>query len=283
MQVFREIKPLQAYLEVKRAAQASVGLVPTMGALHKGHLSLVKGSVEDNDITVTTIFVNPTQFNNPADLANYPRMLGDDLAMLGDYENQVVFHPQPGEMYQCEPVMSLEFGRLGQMMEGQFRPGHFNGVGIVVAKLFNIVKPHRAYFGQKDLQQFAVIHQLVKDFSFDIELKCMPIIREPDGLALSSRNRRLNPAERRKATRLYKALEMAQSLYHQQIPPEKIKAEVEGFFSSSEVKLEYFEIVNAKSLEQVSDSSLERDVAMCIAAYVGDVRLIDNIIIGNEY
>ncbi len=283
MQVFREIKPLRAYLDAKRAEQATIGLVPTMGALHEGHLSLVKGSVDDNDITVTSIFVNPVQFNNPGDLALYPRTLDEDLAMLQRYKGQVVFHPSANEVYKQEPMITLGFGPLGKTLEGQFRPGHFHGVGMVVAKLFNIVKPHRAYFGQKDLQQFAVIRRLVEDFSFDVELKCMPIIREPDGLALSSRNKRLDPDERQKAAKLYEALGIAHDLYRRRVSPDQVKKEVEGFFSMSDVTLEYFEIVNASSLNPLQSTFANEPVALCIAAYVGEVRLIDNLIIGNEY
>ncbi len=283
MQVFREIKPLRAYLDAKRAEQATIGLVPTMGALHEGHLSLVKGSVDDNDITVTSIFVNPVQFNNPGDLAHYPRTLDEDLAMLQRYKGQVVFHPSANEVYKQEPMITLGFGPLGKTLEGQFRPGHFHGVGMVVAKLFNIVKPHRAYFGQKDLQQFAVIRRLVEDFSFDVELKCMPIIREPDGLALSSRNKRLDPDERQKAAKLYEALGIAHDLYRRRVSPDQVKKEVEGFFSMSDVTLEYFEIVNASSLNPLESTFANEPVALCIAAYVGEVRLIDNLIIGNEY
>ena len=283
MQVFREIKPLRAYLDAKRAEQATIGLVPTMGALHEGHLSLVKGSVNDNDITVTSIFVNPVQFNSPGDLAHYPRTLDEDLAMLQRYKGQVVFHPSANEVYKQEPMITLGFGPLGKTLEGQFRPGHFHGVGMVVAKLFNIVKPHRAYFGQKDLQQFAVIRRLVEDFSFDVELKCMPIIREPDGLALSSRNKRLDPDERQKAAKLYEALGIAHDLYRRRVSPDQVKKEVEGFFSMSDVTLEYFEIVNASSLNSLESTFANEPVALCIAAYVGEVRLIDNLIIGNEY
>ena len=254
-----------------------------MGALHEGHLSLVKGSVDDNDITVTSIFVNPVQFNNPGDLAHYPRTLDEDLAMLQRYKGQVVFHPSANEVYKQEPMITLGFGPLGKTLEGQFRPGHFHGVGMVVAKLFNIVKPHRAYFGQKDLQQFAVIRRLVEDFSFDVELKCMPIIREPDGLALSSRNKRLDPDERQKAAKLYEALGIAHDLYRRRVSPDQVKKEVEGFFSMSDVTLEYFEIVNASSLNPLQSTFANEPVALCIAAYVGEVRLIDNLIIGNEY
>ena len=279
MQVFREIKPLRAYLDAKRAEQATIGLVPTMGALHEGHLSLVKGSVDDNDITVTSIFVNPVQFNNPGDLAHYPRTLEEDLAMSQRYKGQVVFHPSANEVYKQEPMITLGFGPLGKILEGQFRPGHFHGVGMVVAKLFNIVKPHRAYFGQKDLQQFAVIRRLVEDFSFDVELKCMPIIREPDGLALSSRNKRLDPDERQKAAKLYEALGIAHDLYRRRVSPDQVKKEVEGFFSKSDVALEYFEIVNASSLNPLQSTFANEPVALCIAAYVGEVRLIDNLII----
>ncbi len=282
MQVFREIKALQAYLEIKKCEGATIGLVPTMGALHDGHLSLVKKSIQDNHITVTSIFVNPVQFNNPDDLIRYPGTLEEDLTLLGEVGDHVVFYPEQQEMYADKPVVSMDFGELERRMEGEFRPGHFNGVGIVVAKLLGIAKPHKAYFGQKDLQQFAVIQQLVKDLSYDVELKCMPIIREPDGLALSSRNRRLSPAERKKAPIFYEALKMAEKLYLQGNSIDFIGTEVRNLFDSGEVILEYFEIVDACSLEKIEDTT-KKNVAMCIAGYVGEIRLIDNVIIGNEY
>ncbi len=258
-------------------------MVPTMGALHRGHLSLVHASVEENDITVVTIFVNPIQFNNPEDLLNYPKTLDKDLQLLSQTDDVVAFVPSTEEIYPVKPFLKFHFGHLEYDMEGEFRSGHFNGVAMVVAKLLNIVNPDKAYFGQKDLQQFAVIRQLVDDLSFPVELKCMPIIRESDGLALSSRNRRLSPAERQVAPIFHQALKLSSVLIAEDAEIRVIDQKVQDLFESSEAQLEYFKIVDPISMEPVESISEKTKVALCIAGYVGEIRLIDNLIVENEH
>mgnify|MGYP002787668266 FL=1 len=171
MRVFKEIQPLRAYLKQIRASAKSIGFVPTMGALHSGHLSLIQASKKDNPITVSSIYVNPAQFNNPKDLAKYPRTLAEDLAMLENEGCEVVFAPSNEEMYATTPTLRFDFGGLDQILEGQYRPGHFSGVALVVAKLFNIVQPQVAYFGQKDFQQVKIIERLVEELKFDLHLR----------------------------------------------------------------------------------------------------------------
>ena len=281
MEVYTEIDPIQEYLRNQRFSGKTIGLVPTMGALHSGHLSLLRACNSENDITVCSIFVNPTQFNNPEDLKLYPRQLDEDLAELEQHGCDAVFLPDETVMYREKPVLSFNFGRLEQVMEGKFRPGHFNGVGIVVAKLFNIINPDRAYFGQKDLQQFAVIQQMVKDLSFGVELHREPIVREPDGLAMSSRNMRLNPQERRMASSLYAALRAGEEALKAGDEPERIKRKCMNWLEDQGVKPEYFEIVDAETLEPVMNDFGKKSVALCVAGMVGPVRLIDNLVIDN--
>ncbi|MTI37996.1 pantoate--beta-alanine ligase, partial [Fulvivirga lutimaris] len=192
MQIFRDISSLQLSLNELKLERKTIGLVPTMGALHDGHAALLKASLAENDVTVCSIFVNPTQFNNDEDLKNYPRTYEEDIEFLKSFECDIVFNPSAEEMYPKSPSLKFNFADLEQSMEGSYRPGHFNGVAIVVSKLFNIVNPDRAYFGQKDLQQYRIISQLVEDLSYNIELRQIPIKRDENGLALSSRNKRLS-------------------------------------------------------------------------------------------
>src|SRR6478735_2463281 len=203
MEIFKEIGPLRAYLRSQKKGQSTVGLVPTMGALHTGHLTLIKEAKAENDLTVCSIYVNPTQFNNASDLAKYPRLLEKDSQLLKEAGCDVLFAPENSEMYASPSELKLEFGQLDKILEGKFRPGHFSGVGLVVSKLFNIVKPDRAYFGQKDFQQFAIISKLNEELLFGISLKAVYIVREEDGLAMSSRNLRLSSEERKKAIIFY--------------------------------------------------------------------------------
>ncbi|ELR69942.1 Pantoate--beta-alanine ligase [Fulvivirga imtechensis AK7] len=278
MEVYKDITPLQHYLNEHKFHGKKIGLVPTMGALHEGHLSLVRASQSDNDVTVCSIYVNPTQFNNDQDLAKYPRTLDDDLTMLREVGCDAVFCPSDQVMY-IEPSRTrLLFDRLDHIMEGKFRPGHFSGVGLVVSKLFNIVAPDRAYFGQKDLQQFVIIQQLVKDLSFNVELKRVPIIRENDGLAMSSRNRRLGKEGRGKAVILYKALTEAQKMLKVPVAIEQVKQEVRGMVEQAGVQLEYFEVIDPDTLTAVTNISEKNNVALCVAGYVDGVRLIDNVV-----
>lgn len=250
-----------------------------MGALHEGHISLVDASIKDNDVTVASIFVNPTQFNNPEDLLKYPRTLEADCAMLEQAGCTAVFAPSVEEMYPEKSSLLINFGTLESVMEGASRPGHFNGVGIVVSKLFHIVSPHRAYFGQKDLQQVSIIKRLVSDLAFNLELIVCPTIRETDGLAMSSRNRRLNNAERNIAPHIYRILEEAkQSLLAGKDITETVSAASSAFNAIPEFKLDYFEVADVKTLQPIATVGAVGTNAICVAAFLGPVRLIDNVV-----
>lgn len=278
MEVFRDVAGLRQYITKHRTNLNSLGLVPTMGALHQGHINLVRASKKENDITVCSIYVNPTQFNSQSDLTNYPRTLEEDTALLEKEGCDVLFAPQNEEMYPETPILQFHFGNLEKTMEGKFRSGHFNGVGLIVSKFLNIVAPDRAYFGQKDIQQFFIVKQLIKDLSFPVELRRIPTLREPDGLALSSRNLRLTPALRKKAPLMYIALKEAGALLKKQKPVEEIKTFVkELFLDDKDFKLEYFELADGNSLGIIDHAPKKGEVFLCIAAYLGEVRLIDNI------
>lgn len=257
---------------------STIGLVPTMGALHKGHISLIETSKQQNKVTVCSIYVNPTQFNNPDDLLKYPRTFDLDLSLLEKAGCDAVFYPDNNEMYPEKPVVKFDFGELDKVMEGRFRPGHFSGVALVVSKFFNIVEPDHAYFGQKDWQQFAVIQKLVDELKFGLTLHGVPTLREGDGLAMSSRNQRLNETQRKKAAVLFQALSTAKQDLRSGKTIEQVKKMVSEKVSSDDVRLEYFEVADSKNLnllDSVKDG--ENRAILCIAAYVGDVRLIDNV------
>ncbi len=259
-------------------AGKTIGLVPTMGALHKGHISLIEASKKQNDLTVCSVFVNPTQFNNPADLLKYPRTFDKDTQMLEVVRCDVVFSPEVDEMYREKSTLKLDFGHLDKVMEGQFRPGHFSGVGLVVSKLFNIIEPDHAYFGQKDWQQFAVIRKLVDEFNFPLVLTSVPTLREPDGLALSSRNLRLNEQQRKKAIIFYKALKLGRELLLAGKSIAETRLEIDKMFSTdNSIKLEYFEMADSKNLILLDNVDRANRPILCIAGFVGDVRLIDNL------
>ena len=279
MHIFPTIADLRAYLRAERAQGKSVGCVPTMGALHEGHLSLIEASNAQNDLTVCSIFVNPIQFNNPDDLARYPRTLETDCELLQTIGCDTVFAPSVQEMYPEKPLLTFDFGDLERVMEGKFRPGHFNGVGVVVSKLFNVVQPDRTYFGQKDLQQVAVVRRMMIDLGFQIELHPHPTLREADGLAMSSRNRNLTVDERAIAPHIYAGLSTAKSQLLSRRTPAEVKGWINTHFAQQPAfRLEYFEIVNAFSLQDVNKLQPEGQTALCIAAHLGKVRLIDNIV-----
>ncbi|WP_461065168.1 pantoate--beta-alanine ligase [Spirosoma horti] len=278
MHRFDTVSALRHHLNSLRS-EKTIGFVPTMGALHEGHITLIDAARSENDVVVSSIFVNPTQFNNPDDLARYPRTLEDDCQKLAAAGCDVVFAPSVAEMYPEPTTLRLNFGELETVMEGAFRPGHFNGVGTVVAKLFNMVQPDKAYFGQKDLQQVAVIRRLVRDLSFCVELVRCPTIRESDGLAMSSRNRNLTDIEREQATALFKALTLAHDLLVEGHSTTQAKAAVTGFFTGNpHFRLEYVEIVNADTLQLASEVLAPGQTAICLAAHLGNVRLIDNLV-----
>jgi len=280
MLVISHLSELQVYVSEQKKAGKTVGLVATMGALHAGHISLIHHSKTECDLTVCSIYVNPTQFNNPSDLQSYPRTPEADLQLLKKAGCDLVFLPGNDVMYSQPPRLRIDFGWLEQTMEGRFRPGHFNGVGLVVSKLFHMVKPDRAYFGQKDLQQFLIIRQLVSDLSFDLQLVRCPIVREADGLAMSSRNRRLTPDQRQLAPVIYQQLTKARDgLLSGQSVASIRHSIVHSFESLSGIRLEYFEVVNEEDLREVENVREYAQVALCIAAYLGDVRLIDNLLL----
>ncbi len=279
MTVFNTIQEIRSYVLTQKQAGKSIGFVPTMGALHKGHLSLIETSKSQNDITICSIFVNPIQFTNPDDLAKYPQTLEADCAMLEAAGCDAVFAPSVHEMYPEPTIIKFDFGHLETVMEGKFRPGHFNGVGIVVSKLFNIMQPDRAYFGQKDLQQTAVIRQLIKDLGFQIEMIICDTFREGCGLAMSSRNKNILPKHKKYSREIYNLLTISGVSVWAGQPVEEIQQfaqKIMGYFP--EYKLEYFEIVNTNTLMPVTERQPKGQTAICMAAYLGKVRLIDNLV-----
>ena len=279
MQVFHTVQDLRKYLQALRLQGGSIGFVPTMGALHQGHLELVKQAKTENDYAVCSIYVNPTQFNNTEDLAKYPRILEADKALLESVACDILFAPSDAEMYPQPSLVKFHFGSLEEVMEGKFRSGHFNGVATIVSKLFHCVMPDRAYFGQKDLQQCLIVKCLVADLSFPLELIICPIVRESNGLAMSSRNRRLSPQEQEIATHLFKALQIAEKLLSS-TPFDKIRKEITTYLEQiPEIELEYFEIADGQTLQTLDTLNNNSSVALCIAAFVGGVRLIDNMLI----
>ncbi len=279
MIVFTLKKNLKEFIRELKRKGKNIGFVPTMGALHEGHLSLIERSLEENDHTVVSIFVNPTQFDNRTDLEKYPRFLERDLHKLELRDkDMIVYIPDAADLYNGEiRAKKFDHGGLDQVMEGKFRPGHFDGVATVVKLLFESVEPDRAYFGEKDFQQLRIIQNLVKQFNIPVEICPVPIFREEDGLAMSSRNLRLTPEMRKVAPVLYKALMHAEKLADQGKNPVKIRYEIEKLLSASPLELEYFEIADEENLLPVEDFEPEKNYRAFIAAYVGDIRLIDNI------
>jgi pantoate--beta-alanine ligase len=262
----------------KGCSGRTIGFVPTMGALHEGHLSLIHASRNETSITVCSIFVNPAQFNNPSDLQKYPRTLEKDIQMLENAGCDVLFCPEADEIYTSQHIVQFDFGQLDKVMEGQFRPGHFSGVALVVSKLLHIVEPTVAYFGQKDWQQFAIIRQLVKDLSFNVILKNVPIIRESDGLAMSSRNMRLTIDQRKRASILFVTLNESSDLLRKGNSISQVKDFVKKrLVSSPDIRLEYFEVADSENLKLLNNVEESVSPILCIAAFVGDVRLIDNL------
>lgn len=280
MKVFQEIHAIRNAINNIRCSNKTIGLVPTMGALHDGHFSLISAANQENDLTIVTIFVNPIQFNNPEDLKNYPTNYDADLAFLEERGCDIVFAPSTKEMYPTAPVINMSFGEMANIMEGAFRPGHFNGVALVVMKLFNIIQPTRAYFGQKDIQQFKIIEQMVYDSSLNVDLKMMPIIREESGLALSSRNNRLTDTGRGVAQQINKALHLAAEAIKNGL---SIKASLalaaDHLHLYQEIKLEYLLLVNLKDLQVVETANGSDQLVLCFAGYIEQIRLIDNLII----
>lgn len=280
MQVFTTKSALQPVLEKLRATQNSIGFVPTMGALHDGHLSLVQQSLKQTDFTLVSIFVNPTQFNNAADLTNYPRTLERDLEKLASLNanNVLVYAPETSDVYGAAiTAIDFEFGGLEHQMEGKFRPGHFNGVGTIVKFLFELIQPQIAFFGEKDYQQALIVSKLAEMLENGPTIEIVPIFREANGLAMSSRNERLSPEQRDKASLIFESLSQAKVLFKTESFA-KIKEAVQSIFSNHPLfQLEYFEIADAETLETAVTRETGKKYRAFIAVFADDVRLIDTI------
>ena len=277
MKIIHTIKDLQTELSDLKAQGKKVGLVPTMGALHAGHASLVKRSVNENDVTVVSVFVNPTQFNDKNDLVKYPRTLDADCKLLESCGTTFVFVPSVEEIYPEPDTRRFSYAPLDTVMEGAFRPGHFNGVCQIVSKLFDIVKPHCAYFGEKDFQQLAIIREMVRQMKFDLKIVGCPIVREEDGLALSSRNARLSAEERENALNISQTLFKSRTFATTHSVSETQKMVEDAIAAAPGLRLEYFEIVDGNTLQKVGDWNDTSYVVGCITVFCGEVRLIDNI------
>ncbi len=278
MRFVENIADLKQIISELNKTGKSIGFVPTMGALHAGHISLIKQAVSENDFCVVSIFVNPTQFNNKKDLEKYPRNIDKDCLLLNAAGCDLVFCPSAEEMYSKEEIEStfkFDFAGLDKVMEGKFRQGHFNGVVQVVSKLFSLVMPDKAYFGEKDFQQLAIIHHLVKSANMKISIIDCPIVREADGLAMSSRNERLNAEERKNATGISAILMESRTFATKLLPEQITEWVIKKINEAPGLQLEYFEIVDVKSLQKVTDWS--NPSIGCIAVFCGDIRLIDNI------
>lgn len=277
MKVVNSIEELRENLSQERLEKRSIGLVPTMGALHAGHISLVERCVRENDVCVVSVFVNPTQFNDKHDLETYPRTLEADCALLEAAGCHYVFAPSVEEMYPEPDTRVFNLGRVAEVMEGAMRPGHFNGVAQVVSKLFYIVEPDNAYFGEKDFQQIAVIRAMVKQLNIPVKINACPIKREADGLALSSRNTRLTPELRQKAPLIARTLKESTTFAPGKSVQEVIDFVVNTINADPDMRVEYYEIVDGNTLEAIKDWSETDYPVGCITVFCGEVRLIDNI------
>ncbi|MDR0700343.1 MAG: pantoate--beta-alanine ligase [Tannerella sp.] len=277
MRTILSINELKTFLFDDRKSGKTIGLVPTMGALHDGHLSLVKQCKKENDRCVVSIFVNPTQFNDRNDLKTYPRTLEKDCELLGKGYCDYVFAPSEGEIYPEPDTRVFDLGAVAEVMEGEKRPGHFNGVAQIVSKLFDIVAPDNAYFGEKDFQQIAVIRKMVGQLNLPVNIIACPIIREKDGLAMSSRNTRLTAEQRQIAPAIARTLKESTTFV-----PEKSVKEIEDWVVNtlnhiSPLHVEYYEIVDGRTLQPIKNWSETNEPVGCITVFCGDVRLIDNI------
>lgn len=277
MKLIQTIDELQKELEILRNEGKTIGLVPTMGALHEGHASLVRRAVVENDVVVVSDFVNPTQFNDPNDLLKYPRTLDADCELLEREGAKIVFAPSVDEMYPEPDTRQFSYAPLDTVMEGKYRPGHFNGVCQIVSKLFMIVGPDRAYFGEKDFQQLAIIREMVKSLEMPVQIVGCPIVREFDGLALSSRNARLSDMERKQALNISKTLFDSVKFAENHTVVETQQMVENAIRNADGLELEYFEIVDGNTLQKITAWE-DTDYAVgCITVFCGDVRLIDNI------
>lgn len=277
MELVCTIAELKRAIELQKENGKKVGFVPTMGALHQGHLSLVNKAGEETDYVVVSIFVNPTQFNNKEDLKRYPRTLEVDMKLLESTPCQLVFAPSVEEVYPEEDNRVFEFGNIGSVMEGEHRPGHFNGVAQVVSKLFDMVQPHKAYFGLKDFQQLAIINRMVDQLKIPVEIIPCPIVREPDGLAMSSRNTLLEPEQRKNAVVISQTLFEAVKNKNNYSVEELKKWVIETINKNPYLETEYFDIVDDRELQSITSWEQPVNKVGCIAVHCGKVRLIDNV------
>lgn len=278
MLVFETVSAIQDYLTKIRSSEKKIGFVPTMGALHDGHVSLINRSTSENDFTVCSIFINPIQFNDKKDLTNYPRDKTGDISILTSTNCSALFYPNENEMYPEKVPPSINLGELETVLEGAFRPGHFNGVSTVVRRFFEIIQPNRAYFGLKDYQQYLVVKAMTDKLNLDIEIVGCETNRESDGLAMSSRNRLLTKQGRKDALIFYNSLKKAKSMLRLH-DIEDIINEIENDFKNSGLILDYFQIVDAQSLKKIGNPEKNQSLIACIAGYVDGVRLIDNLIL----
>ena len=276
MSVFYTRQTLTIALDKAKAENQSIGFVPTMGALHEGHLALVKRAMSEVDVVVVSIFVNPTQFNNKEDLEKYPRMLSTDVAFLENTGNILIFAPDYNEIYPPNDSFDkIDLNGTDEVLEGKYRPGHFQGVMHVVRNLFQIVQPNKAYFGLKDFQQVAIIKKMVEILNLPIEIVACPTLREKSGLAMSSRNLRLTANQKTDALIIYQTLTLLKELKHKCNPEEAKKLAI-AYFNNGDLTLEYLELVDGKTLQNLGDSWAQESTC-CIAAFCGSVRLIDTI------
>lgn len=272
-------KELHDYLDGVRTQGLSIGLVPTMGALHDGHLSLVKRAIDQYDVCVVSIFVNPRQFNNPQDLVTYPRQPEKDIALLEQNGCHCIFMPSVEEVYETgERERTFDFGAIGRVMEGVQRPGHFEGVALIVSKLFELIAPNGAFFGEKDFQQIAIVRSMVAQCGFELSIHPVPIVREESGLALSSRNQRLTDETRLSAPMIYKTLVKSIDKGRSGATPQEVEAWVtEQLNATPHLEVEYYTIVDGTTLQPIQAWEQSCNPVGCIACYCGEVRLIDNI------
>lgn len=277
MLIYYTIESLRAKLSEFRAQNQSLGFVPTMGALHQGHLSLIAECQKKTKVSICSIFVNPTQFNNTNDLAKYPVDLERDIDLLKSAGCDILFAPSAAEMYPNGPESNhFDFGKIERVMEGEHRPGHFNGVGTVVGKFFEIIEPDIAFFGEKDFQQLAIINKLVELKNYDVEIAGCPILREPDGLAMSSRNVRLTKEQRKAAPTIFKSLQFAKYNYRS-FTPNTLKEKVQELINiEDELNVEHVEIRTADNLSEVVEWPVNTDFRIFVAVFAGEIRLIDN-------
>lgn len=279
MHIFYGKVALIAYLKTIKTANSTIGFVPTMGALHQGHLALMQRSLKENDDTVVSIFVNPTQFNNPEDLDKYPRTLEEDVKkMRGLSDKMILYAPSVDDIYEGHTIsQSFDFDGLENQMEGKFRPGHFNGVGTIVKRLFEIVTPTNAYFGEKDFQQLQIVKKMVEKTNLPVNVVGCPIFREDNQLAMSSRNERLTPEERKEAAIIYKVLTEAKEIFKNNSPEETIKFVENAFKDNERFELEYFVIADESTLLPIDQKNKDKNYRAFIAVFVNSIRLIDTI------